>query len=370
MKKADELRETLALSLVKNMGPVTFKRLAESFGTASKILKTPVHYLKRAAGRSRASWEEFRDVSLLLKKADEEIKKTEKQKARIVTFFDEDYPADLRQIYDPPILLYVKGQLPSPESPKVAVVGSRKPSLYGQRMAKNISTDLAAAGVVVVSGMALGIDTAAHEGALLAEGITVAVLGGGLSRIYPPENKKIAERIAEKGAVISEYPMEMSPKPEYFPVRNRIISGLSGAVLVVEAKEKSGALITADAALEQGRAVFAVPGNADSARSGGTNNLLKQGAKLASSAEDILEELRLKMHHASPARPVLKKATAEAKNLSENEKKILSLLDNETLQADVLIEQSGLSAGETMTALTFLEMKGLVKELPGKNFSK
>jgi DNA processing protein len=309
-------------------------------------------------------------VTLLLKKADAEIKKAEKQKAEIVTFFDENYPAELREIYDPPILLYAKGALPPQGSAKVAVVGSRASSLYGQRTARNIARDLASAGVVVVSGMALGIDTAAHEGALSADGITVAVLGGGLSRIYPKENKKIAEQIAEKGAVISEYPMEMEPRPAYFPIRNRIISGLSQAVLVVEAKEKSGALITADAALEQGRDVFAVPGNVDSERSGGTNNLLKQGAKLASSAEDILEELRSKAESVLSVRPSLKKVPAETKDLGENEKRILSLLDSETLQADVLIEQSGLSAGETMTALTFLQMKGLVKEWPGKNFSK
>ena len=229
-------------------------------------------------------------------------------------------------------------------------------------MAAQISKDLASAGVVIVSGLALGIDTAGHEGALLADGVTVAVLGGGIAKLYPRENKKLADKICEKGALISEYPVEMTPDPGYFPVRNRIISGISSAVLVVEAKEKSGALITADLALEQGREVFALPGNADSSKSFGTNSLLKQGARLALSAEDILTELGYSL---------VKKAKASKRAaLTAEEDRIFSLLDAGAVQLEEIVETAGIPLQKTMTVLSNLEMKGMVKETPGKNFQK
>ena len=285
---------------------------------------------------------------------------------RTVSIKDKEYPGLLREIYDPPKELYVKGALPPGDVPMVAVVGSRMTSHYGLRTARAIAADLAAAGVVVVSGMALGIDTASHEGALSAGGKTIAVLGSGFAHLYPPENKKLAEKIAQRGAVITEYPMNTKPEPWNFPRRNRIISGLSLGVLVVEARLKSGALITADLALEQGRDVFAVPGNVDSAKSGGTNWLLKQGAKVATSAEDILEELITSI--ASSKKKPKEKNASEDEDLSDEEKNLLSLFDSEPIHVDALLESSRLPASRAISALSLLEIKGRLKQLPGKHF--
>ena len=292
LKISDQLRQMVALSLAANVGAVTFRRLIEEFGDVNSIFRSAPKDLIKIKRLPKTLHAELKS-GVLLEKADEEIAKATGNNVEIVSILDSRYPEELKTIYDAPMVLYVKGVLPVKGVPAVSIVGSRKASIYGIRMAKNIAAGLSKAGVIVVSGMALGIDSAAHEGALSEDGATIAVLGGGLSRIYPPQNRKMADRIAKKGAILSEYPMEMSPKPEYFPMRNRIISGLSRAVLVVEAGEKSGALITADSALEQGRDVFAVPGNADSERSYGTNTLLKQGAKLVTSALDILEELKI-----------------------------------------------------------------------------
>ena len=279
---------------------------------------------------------------------------------------DKEYPASLKEIYDPPAQLYVKGSLPDDSVPKVAVVGSRITSHYGLRTAKAIAADLATAGVVVVSGMALGIDTAAHEGALSVGGKTIAVLGSGFSNLYPRENKKLAEQIIKNGALITEYPAEMEPKALNFPRRNRIISGISCAVLVVEARKKSGALITADFALEQGRDVFAVPGNVDSPKSGGTNWLLKEGAKVAMCAEDILQEMNIQ---AAPQKTILKQGNENNnRDLSAEEKKLLALFDSEPLHVDVLLESSRMPLSKAISVLSLLEIKGRLKQLPGKNF--
>lgn len=363
MKITEELRQVVALSLVKNMGPVAFKALIQKYKKPSLVFKAVERDLIKMSELRRVSFKEFKDPALF-KKADAEIGKALKEKARIITCFDENYPQELKTIYDPPILLYVKGQLPDPSFSRVAVVGSRICSLYGKTMAHAISKELAQNHVVVVSGLALGIDSSAHEGALAGGGLTVAVLGGGISKLYPPENKNLAERIAEKGAVISEYPMGMMPLRQFFPMRNRIISGLSRGVLVVEAKEKSGALITANLALEEGREVFAVPGNIDSMRSRGTNSLLKQGARLVTSAEDILEELKISVSRSAAAQS----AEVRRHSLSTEEEKVLSLMNGETIQIDDLIEESGLIPSKVISSLSLLEIKGLVKQLPGKNY--
>ncbi len=363
MKADEELRETIALSLADSLGPVAFKALIGKYKKPSRILKARGSDLRKVTGLKDAAVKEIKDAKLL-EKADREIEKALKQDVHIVTCFDEAYPEELKAIYDPPIALYVKGRLPDARLPKVAVVGSRVCSLYGRGMAHGISETLAHNGVVVVSGLALGIDSAAHEGALSGDGITIAVLGGGLSKLYPPDNKQLAAKIVEKGAVISEYPMEMEPLKQYFPRRNRIISGLSCGVLVVEAKEKSGALITANLALEEGRDVFAVPGNADSARSQGTNSLLKQGAKLVTSAADILEELELSARRL----PLKKKAPAPSHPVSADEETILSMVDGDARHVDDLIEGIGWPSARVIAALSLLEIKGLVRQLPGKHF--
>ena len=362
MTVTEELRRMVALNLIKDLGPVTFKKLTAHFGGLEGIFRASPGEFRMVEGVRKNVAEAFAKRELL-KEADAEIRKAQKAKVGIITLFDPRYPEALKNIFDAPNLLYVKGRLPETNTPHVAVVGSRAASFYGLKMAKQIAEDLAAAGVVVVSGLALGIDSASHEGALAANGVTLAVLGGGLNHVHRTSNKKMAEAVCEKGALISEYPMDMSPEPGFFPVRNRIISGLSQAVLVVEAREKSGALIMVSQALEQGRDVFAVPGNADSPRSMGTNRLIKDGAKIVVSAADILEELKINA-------PKKSASNARHAELNEIENRLLSLLSEETLPMDELIDRSQMPPSQAASTLSMLEIKGCVKQLPGKNYTK
>ena len=276
MNITERLRQLLVLRLLK-MDARTFHKALATFGSVEGVLRA------KKSESTDAVW----------KAADKEIELASSSGVRIVTFFDEDYPALLKEIFDPPTHLYIKGELPANSDTCLAVVGSREASVHGLDMAHAMGRDLAAAGAVVVSGLARGIDSAAHRGALEAKGRTVAVLGCGLSRMYPPENKKLSEEIAKHGAVVSEFPMKEGPKLHHFPMRNRIISGLSRALVVVEAREKSGALITVGCALEQGREVYALPGNAGSKKTLGSNGLLKQGAALVTDASDILLDFGL-----------------------------------------------------------------------------
>lgn len=364
MKVTAELTRIVALNQLDGFGGLAFQRLLAAFGNTEAIFKASSKELKRIPRFAAKAIEGLEKKDPLFKKAEADIRKAERAGVEIISIFDAGYPEELKQIFDPPPVLYIKGKLPDPAKPKIAVVGSRLSSLYGQRMAASIARELAAAGTVVVSGMARGIDTAAHEGALL-EGETLAVLGCGLSQVYPPENAKLAAAITKKGALISEYPMDTAPIPQNFPVRNRVISGLSRAVLVVEARQKSGALITVDAALEQGREVFAVPGNADSAKSSGANALLKQGAKLVTCAADILDELGIKAR----ARTVTEKKKVQS-GLSAEEKRLFSLLDSEPVGVEELIEKSGLDARKAASTLSMLEIKKYVRQVPGKYFIK
>ena len=278
----------------------------------------------------------------------------------VVRITDDGYPPLLLAIYDPPPLLFYRGELPRAEDTAVAVVGSRKASAYGRAAAERISAGLAAAGVVVISGMARGIDTCAHLGALAGGGRTVAVLGSGLDVCYPPENRKLYARIVQNGAVISEFPPGTAPKPAHFPLRNRIISGLSRAVVVVEAAAKSGALITADCALEQGRDVFAVPGSINSSVSKGCHRLLKEGAALAEDAQDILQGLGLE-----PATPSAEKQLSAADNPAAA---VLVALECEPVHFDILAGMTGLSAAELNAFLVRLELEGRIKKLPGNYY--
>ena len=354
------MRQTVALSLVKGMGPMAFKHALTVFGSVEGTLAATAAEWRKVQGLSRLDRREI-EQRKLLEQADKEIEKAFTRQTDILTFFDDRYPAFLKEIHDPPILLFVKGKLPPSQKLNVAIIGSRAASLYGLKMAESIAHDLAVSGLVIVSGLAKGIDTAAHRGALKARGLTLAVLGGGISKLYPAENKKLAEQIVEKGAVISEYPMDMPPDPGYFPVRNRIISGLSRAVLVAEAREKSGALITADLALEQGREVYALPGHADSAKSQGSNRLLKQGAHFITGAEDILMDL-----HVTPGR----KATNKRIPVTEEESQLLSYLEGEApMHMDDIVAKSRLEPVKTMVLLSGLALKGAVRELPGKYFT-
>lgn len=271
------------------------------------------------------------------------------------------YPKQLLSLFAPPPVLFVRGRIKPADELAVAIVGARKPSPYGQLVAEKLAKDLAATGVTVVSGMARGIDTCAHKGALAGAGRTIAVLGCGLDIVYPRENKKIMLAIAENGAVVSEFPPGSPPEAWHFPARNRIISGLSLGTVVVEAAEKSGALITADFALEQGRDVMAVPGNVVSPLSRGTHRLIKQGARLIEGAGDVLDELGLDKIFPLPDTD----KTVKLK-MSREEEKIYHLLSLEPISLDALINNSGLVPQKVMAALMYLEIKGLTKQMPGK----
>lgn len=281
---------------------------------------------------------------------------------QVITFREKGYPESLRHIHAPPALLYVRGKVSFQEEKRIAIVGSRKCTPYGRKIVQEISRYLAQQGVTVVSGMALGIDTLAHWSCLKAGGSTTAVLGCGLDVPYPRENQGLAKEISEKGMLISEFPPGTSPLPRNFPMRNRIISGLSLGVVVVEAAEKSGALITADCALEQGREVFAVPGNIDSPYSRGCNRLIKEGAVMLESPVDILQEFGYDV--------VYESAPQGIPHLTLQEKKLWNLITSQPIHVDSLKAQSGLSSREVNAHLTNFELKGIVKQLPGKYFVK
>ncbi|MCL2337045.1 MAG: DNA-processing protein DprA [Firmicutes bacterium] len=279
----------------------------------------------------------------------------------LLFYADQDYPAQLKNIYDPPPVLYARGDRNSLHELGVALVGARRATAYGLSVAEKLARELAASGVVVISGMARGIDTAAHRGALKGGGKTAAVLGCGLDVIYPRENAKLADEIAANGVVLSEFPPGSQPEAWHFPVRNRVISGLAKIVVVVEATEKSGALITANVALEQGRDVMAVPGQITAANSRGTNNLIKQGAAVVLDAADIKAELGLG--------ELFKPQTPEQAGhlqMNEDETLISRLIAYDPVAVETLVQKTGLPAGRVLTALMYLEMKGLVRQMPGR----
>ena len=295
-----------------------------------------------------------------------------------ISIYDPDYPEILKSIHAPPLSLYVNGSFSEEDKNAVAIVGSRRASRYGLEMGERLGYELALRGLTIVSGMARGIDSSAHRGALKAKGRTIAVMGSGHNDIYPPENKHLHKEIDETGAVITEYENAMAPLPGNFPQRNRIISGLSLGVVVVEAAKNSGALITADLALEQGREVFSVPGKISSLTSEGTNYLIKDGAKLVQTADDILEELNL--HEILPLTgkekdlrddKISNKTKAYIYNsLTDDERRVYKILSDEPLYIDDVVKESGLELAKAPKALLGLEMKKLIKELPGKQFVK
>ncbi|MDP4092159.1 MAG: DNA-processing protein DprA [Bacillota bacterium] len=291
------------------------------------------------------------------------------RKIKILPLKNSNYPACLKEIYDPPIVLYVMGELLDDEL-CLAVVGSRNATEYGRNMAEKISYELAINGFTITSGMARGIDSSAHIGALRANGRTIAVLGCGLDMVYPHENKELMEIISKNGAVISEYVTGTNPLPANFPARNRIISGLSIGVTVIEANERSGSLITANIALEQGRDVFAVPGNADSNNSLGTNRLIKEGARLVTGVDDILEELKFSQPGILESKENLKEISQSKvlRGLTGEERIIAEKLTDGKIQIDALADKCNLSMQLINSTLVIMELKGIVEQLPGKIF--
>lgn len=357
----------ILLNLVPGIGSTCLRRLLETFGDLDRVWAAGIRELQEAGGigpqTAQRIAEGRRDDGRLRR----ELALAQRHGVALITLDDADYPTRLKTIPDPPLALYVRGTLEAADGTAVGMVGSRRASLYGIQCAERLGYELALRGVSVVSGLARGIDGAAHRGALKAGGRTLAVLGSGLARLYPPDHRDLAEQVAGSGALLSEFPMDTLPLPHNFPRRNRLISGLSLGVVVVEASARSGALITADSALEQGREVFAVPGPMTAVTSAGTHQLLKQGARLVTSVEDILEELRLT---SQPVHEAHRSAEGEeAIPLPRPAHQVLACVrGDDPRDIDAIVAESGLPMPAVSSLLLQLELKRLVRQLPGKRF--
>ncbi len=368
-----DVRAWLTLHLVPGLGPVTCNKLVTYFGSAEKVLSAGNSLL---AGVTPLRPETVAALSgegrqQLTEQVNKEIERAEKENITIIPFVDSHYPDLLKKIHDPPPVLYLKGNPEVLNCRGLGIVGSRASTVYGTSVAEQMANTLSRQGFTIISGMALGIDTAAHKGALAVSGRTIAVLGCGLDIIYPPSNCKLYEQITSAGAVVSEYPLGTTPESFRFPARNRIISGMSLGIVVVEAAKRSGSLITASHALEQGREVFAVPGRIDSIKSAGPHTLLQQGAKLVHSVNDIVEEFS-----AAVLQSQIVDDEGEGgehvlpENLSREEAEIFGFIATYPRSFDEIVEESGFSAQQTNELLLHLELKGMVQVLPGKSYQK
>jgi DNA processing protein len=373
------LKYWVALKWVEGVGNVGFKALLEAFGSPRKVFEAPLSMIKAVPGigdKTAPQIKAFKDW----KKVEKELECADSTGVSIVTSQDPLYPSQLLSTYDYPAFLYVKGHLKE-DDVNVAVVGSRTASTYGKFTTERLCRELVLRGITVISGLARGIDSAAHRGALSGKGRTIAVLGCGLDVVYPPENEKLFTEISLQGALISEFPFGTPPNAPNFPARNRIISGISLGVVVVEASEKSGSLITARIALEQGREVFAVPGSIDSSGSRGTNKLIKQGAKLIENVEDILEEILPQVTRAPKVvKPDQRQKQPDDQQkiltsspdlvLKETEKTVWQVLSQKPVHIDQIITSTGLTAHEVLVILLNLELQGLIEQKPGKTYMR
>ncbi len=365
----------IALTRIEGLGIRGCHKLIEHFGSPQGAYMASLTELESCGIPAQAAQAIFAQTAL--QDAEKELEKAEKAGSRLIPLESEDYPPRLKQIPDAPLVLYVRGDVKVLSQFAVAMVGTRRPSAYGSSVAHRLAHDLAERQLVVVSGLARGIDSACHRGALEAKGRSVAVLGSGIDVIYPRENKRLADEIAKTGAVISEFPLGTGPIPENFPIRNRIISGLSLGVVVVEAAEYSGSLITARLAVDQNREIFAVPGNITSPQSFGPNHLLKQGAKLVDQWMDVIEEFpaEVRMQLLPPAEasdggpPGEPGATLFAASLTPEQKVVFEVLrPDQALFVDDIVSAAKTPHPRVLSALLELEMSGLIRQLPGKNF--
>jgi len=359
MISVDELKYWVAFSGIAGIGRVRISQLREYFGSLQDAWQAPEDKLKQAGLDSRST-----DALVSLRpriSLNAEMEKLERYGVKPLIYEDPLYPARLKQIYDYPPVLYVKGSLPAEDEPCLAIVGTRRPTIYGRQITEEIVADLTRSKIAVVSGLARGIDSVAHRTALEAGGKTVAVFGSGLDIVYPRENAKLAQAIMEQGALVSEHPLGVKPRAENFPLRNRIMSGLSLGVLVVEAGERSGALITAHQAVEQNREVFAIPGSILSPASQGSNRLIQEGAKLVRNYADILQELNL----------TIVVQQAEIKEFSHGDEfgsAILRQLASEPIHIDEICRRSGLTMQEVSSALAMLELEGIARHVGNMNY--
>lgn len=365
-KRSEEKLSWLTLYLIKGLGNSMIIRLVKKFGSPENVLEAGLPELMRVDGiREDVARRITRRECIT--EPEGELEKAHRLNARIISFGDESYPPLLREIHSPPIILYLKGADLPPDMDFIAIVGSRNPTHYGIKVAERIGRGLALKKVGVVSGMAVGIDASAHQGSLSGKGFTMAVLGAGLDIDYPVPNRQLRKKIEALGLVVSEFPVGTPPEPRNFPIRNRIISGLSRGVVVVEATLKSGSLITASLALDQGREVFSVPGSINSFKSTGTHLLIKQGAKLVETADDILEEFRFKkdaLRHETG----MSETAESVHGMDDFEKKIFDILSDYPLHLDDIARSSGMDSGVVSSILMKLELKGVIKQLPGKIF--
>ena len=370
-----EQESLIILNAIPGLGNIRIRKLVDHFGSAEKILSlTEAEFKKEPMVPFNIAQKilEFSKDKFL----PDEYNLVFKHETKVISYRDEGFPRNLNEIPDAPVVLYYKGSLIPADEAAVAIVGSRRASLYGLSLAEKFARRLAELGIAVISGLARGIDTAAHRGCLQASGRTLAILGCGLMHVYPKENKGLIENIEKQGAVISEFPMRTLAFAYNFPRRNRIISGLSLGVLVVEASLRSGALVTSRCALEQGREVFAIPGQIDHPNTFGTHRLIKEGAKLVNCVEDILEELKLPLESflfklkAMHSENAVAAAENSPEDLSEEESKIYGAITQQPIYIDELATQWNRSAAEMTGILLTLELKRYVKQLPGKYFVK
>jgi DNA processing protein len=359
-----ETEAFIVLNMLRGLGPVRVRRLLAAFGSPQAILAARKADLRAIDGigadvaDSIASWESQADLN-------DELNRIAAVGARVITTTSSEYPPLLREIHDPPTVLYIQGGLLDRDRHAIGIVGTRKPSHYASDCAKKLSYQLAYAGLTIVSGLARGIDTAAHQAALAAQGRTIAVLGSGLEALYPPENRTLADKIAASGAVITEFAMSVQADRQTFPMRNRIISGMSIGLLVVEAGAKSGALISANQAGEQGRSIYAIPGRIDQAGSLGSNRLIQQGAKLVLSAQDILDDFGLLFPAEPEITPIRAVPVLDGEQLA-----VYNALAEDETGIDELVAKCGLPTQTVSSTLLALEMRRLVKQLPGQRFVK
>lgn len=352
----------IALNMMEKVGPVGVRSLVAALGSARAIFDAPREQLLAVRGMGSETVAALLEQRGSVEWEAEQARAAEKR-VRILTPLDQEYPRRLLEIHDPPLALYVFGSLQERDKHAIGVVGTRHPTHYGRETTARLSGQLARCGMTIVSGLAEGVDTAAHQAAIDAGGRTLAVLGGGLDCLYPASNRDLALRVAEQGAVMSEFPLGRRPDRTTFAIRNRIVSGLSMGLLVVEAGSKSGALITVRAALDQGRPVFAVPGRIDSPASVGTNGLIKQGAQLVTDADDVLSAFEY-------LAPALGRTPAPADGprpvLTDSERRVVEALHDGPQDVDAVIRTTGLAAGDVGSLLIMLEMKKMVRLLPGR----
>jgi DNA processing protein len=357
----------IALNMLPTVGPVRLRKLLQVFKEPQQILAAKRADLRKVEGIGNevadqiSNWESIVDLAA-------ELKRVRDFGATVITQESSQYPKPLREIHAPPIVLYVWGELQERDNHAIGIIGARRTTHYGTESAKKLAYQLAYAGLTIISGLARGIDTAGHQGALAAKGRTIAVIGSGFAKLYPPENRALAEKIRDgNGAIVSEFSMEIEPDRQTFPMRNRIISGWSHGILVVEAGLNSGALITAAQAIEQGRSVYAVPGHINAPSAMGSNRLIQQGAKLVMDASDILEDLQILLPEAKPSPEA---AARPLPPLSTDERRVYDAIEAAETPIDQIAAKADLPSGAVSSTLLSLELKRLVKQLPGKYFVK